>query len=250
LALHFLGNTEAAIGDYPAARSHYEESLAICREMGEKVALARPLLGLGRLAWRQGDYKAARRFYEESLALRRELRDPFIYHVLFALGLVARREGDDRQAVALLEECLTIARERGVRDYIPKSLYHLAEVARCRGEDTLARARYAESLAIARELEADPDVAACLEGLARVAIAQKQWERAARLFGVAQARRDAIPSSRGGFLLALDQSDSDRDLAAVRTALGEEAFAAAWAEGRAMSLQEAIVYASGEADQT
>ena len=46
------------------------------------------------------------------------------------------------------------------------------------------------------------------------------------------------------FILApADRADHDRDVAAVRAALGEAAFAAAWAEGRAMTMEQAIAEA-------
>jgi hypothetical protein len=72
-----------------------------------------------------------------------------------------------------------------------------------------------------------------------VAVAQAQSERAARLFGAAEALREAI----GTPLPPADRAEHDRSVAAVRTALGEEAFAAAWAEGRALTLEHAVAFA-------
>jgi hypothetical protein len=37
-----------------------------------------------------------------------------------------------------------------------------------------------------------------------------------------------------------ERADLDRDIAAMRLALGEEAFSAAWEAGRAMSLSQAV----------
>jgi hypothetical protein len=44
-----------------------------------------------------------------------------------------------------------------------------------------------------------------------------------------------------------DQPEYDRQVASVRAHLGKAAFPTAWAEGQAMTLQQAIDYASGEA---
>ena len=63
-------------------------------------------------------------------------------------------------------------------------------------------------------------------------------EQAARVLGAAAALRDEI----GVPLPPGDRDAYERDLAAVRTALGEAALVAAWAEGRAMSLEQAIAY--------
>ena len=45
-----------------------------------------------------------------------------------------------------------------------------------------------------------------------------------------------------------DRADHDRDVATVRAALGEAAFAAAWAQGRAMTMEQAIAEALGGGD--
>jgi hypothetical protein len=78
--------------------------------------------------------------------------------------------------------------------------------------------------------------AVCLEGMAVLATAAGQAERGARLYGAAATQR------QGTFVLNGwdDRVARDRRVAALRAALGEEAFAAAWAAGRALSLEEAI----------
>jgi len=64
-------------------------------------------------------------------------------------------------------------------------------------------------------------------------------DRAVRLFGAAEALREAI-----GLLSApQERADYDARLAATRSRLGVVAFEAAWAEGRAMTLEQAIEYA-------
>src|ERR1051326_8420488 len=56
-------------GDRGAARAFAEESLALCRQLGDKIGAAHALRQLGHLASAQGDPMAARRFAEEDLAL-------------------------------------------------------------------------------------------------------------------------------------------------------------------------------------
>jgi hypothetical protein len=82
-------------------------------------------------------------------------------------------------------------------------------------------------------------VAGPLEDLAKIACTQGKPERAARLFGAAEALREAI----GNPLSVREREDHDRDVDAVREGLVQETFAAAWAEGRAMTLDQAIAYA-------
>jgi hypothetical protein len=73
----------------------------------------------------------------------------------------------------------------------------------------------------------------CLGGLAGSASDVGQPERAARLFGAAEALRHAS----GARLWAADRADYDHNLATTRAALGAETFAAAWAAGQALTLE-------------
>jgi len=84
-----------------------------------------------------------------------------------------------------------------------------------------------------------------LEVLASILCALGETERAARLLGAAAALRTSIGVSRSRRVAA----DHVRTVAAVREALGEEAFAAAWAVGSAMGLEEAVACAIVDADQ-
>jgi hypothetical protein len=70
-----------------------------------------------------------------------------------------------------------------------------------------------------------------------------KWLVAARLYGAAEAFRETISLPRP----LTDRADGEHHTNAVRTALGEEAFAAAWAAGRALSLEQAVVLALEEA---
>jgi hypothetical protein len=122
------------------------------------------------------------------------------------------------------------------------SLSHLGAGALDQGDYWTARALLRESLAICRELGGGLGIAQNLEWFAVVAAAQAQPERAARLLGAAEALREA----KGALMQPADRARQERCIAAVRTALAEGEFVAAWAEGRAMSLPQAVQYALEE----
>jgi predicted ATPase len=230
-------------GDYGAARALFEENLATYRELGNKEGIHSSLQGLGEVALSQGDYGAARALHEETLAMSRELGNKSgIAWSLYHLGSVVHAQGDYGAARALLEESLAICRELGNKRAIAWSLGQLGMVARRQGDLGPARAHLEESLAICRELGDKLESARGLEELAAVAVTQGQHERVARLFGAAAGIREAMRAP----LPPAERAEHDRSVAAVRTALGEEAFAAAWAEGRAMSLEEAVSHALEE----
>ena len=85
-----------------------------------------------------------------------------------------------------------------------------------------------------------------LEGLACISAAEGTSERAARLFGATEALREAV-----GYQY-IPEEDAWREpyLAAARSQLDEAAWDKAWAEGRAMPMEQAIEYALSEQKPT
>jgi predicted ATPase/DNA-binding winged helix-turn-helix (wHTH) protein len=101
-------------GDYTAARSLFDESLAIWQEIGNKERIAASLTSLGWIAWRQSDYPAARALSQEGLVLNRKLGNKQgIAHSLNNLGFVAHHEGDYATARCFHEESLSLRGELG-----------------------------------------------------------------------------------------------------------------------------------------
>ncbi len=242
-ALHGAGWLAVTQGDYPAARSLYREAVAIRQELGQRGALAFSLRGLGFAALHQGDYSTARAVLEQALAIRQE-DGGMGPGELEGLALVARREGDYSAARRLQEQVLAIVREVGGRREVAYALSNLGVVALCQADYSAARAFLEESLGILRELGHKFGAALCLVRLGELAGAQKRLPEAARLFGAAEALREAIRTALPG----ADRDDYERSVAALRAAMGDEAFEAAWAEGRAMTMEEAVAYALGEGD--
>jgi predicted ATPase/DNA-binding XRE family transcriptional regulator len=223
-------------GDYTRAWVLYEDALAVQRLRGDGPAIARTLGNLGNVAIDQGDYARATGLNEESLALCRALGDKQgITFALTALGAVAHYQGDYARATALYDQSLALRRELGNPWGIAVSLTNLAEVARAVGEGARAEALYAESLGLLGAVRDTSGVPVCLEGLAAIAAAGGQAERAALLFGAAAALRLAI----GAPLPPSERAGHERAVAAARAALGPAAFAAAWARGQAMTVEEA-----------
>jgi hypothetical protein len=119
------------------------------------------------------------------------------------------------------------------------ALVFLGYVALRQGEITKARATFVEAQWRFQETGAPMGVVFTLEGLASLAVAQGQLERAVRVFAWADARREAIDDRRS----PVEQADVDRDFVVIRSRLDEATIAAAYAEGRAMTVEQAIAYA-------
>jgi predicted ATPase len=241
-SLHNLGIVTRRKGDEGAAQDLFEESLAIKRELGDQWGIATSLQALGNLATDRSEYQSAQALYAESLAIARELGDPRnIAYSLSNLGNVAFAQGEYETACARHEESLAIWRELDDREGIAYSLCNLGTVLGSQGNCPAARARLAESLAMFQALGQPSGLLAALKGFAGLAAAEGQQELAARLLGAA----DGLRAGKGTPRPAAGGTGDERVVAAVRAGLGEEAFAAAWAAGRAMSLEEAVAEALG-----
>jgi non-specific serine/threonine protein kinase len=239
-SLVLLGGAARHQADYGTARALFEEGRAIYQELGNKAGIAGSILNLGGAAHAERDHEGARALLEGSLAIFRELgKRGHIAQSLGQLGWVARAQGDYGAARAFFEEGLAIFRELGAAVGVAWLLNGLGIVAEDQGGHGGARALLEESLAIFRARGHKRGVVADLEGLAAVTVAQGEPERAARLFGAGEGLRGAM----GVPLHPADRAEHDRSVAAVRAALGEAAFAAAWAAGRAMTLEQAVDFA-------
>lgn len=248
------GDLALAHGDYDAARTLLEEALLLWQELGDPWGVGESLMSLGNVACGQGDDRAARTLLEESQAIfRAEGYKCPLADSLSDLGGVARREGDYEQAAALYEESLALYRELGKREAnVANELRHLGHVAHYQGNTARASSLFKESLTILREPERVTTfaykgykqiIAGCLVGLAGVAGAAGQPARAAQLLGASEALLEAI----GAVWEPADRAEYQCYVAAVRAHLDEATFAAAWAEGRTMTLEQAIHEALEEA---
>jgi non-specific serine/threonine protein kinase len=245
LSLIYLGQVLVAQGDHAAAHAVYEESLARGREMQDNSRIAFSLHQLGQVAFYRGDYERARSFGEESLALRRELDDKhYIAFSLDGLADVARCERNYDLADTLYTESLSLRRELADQHCIATSLHNLGKLACEQGHYEEARSLYLQSLGMRREHGERLSMIECLEGLAGVLVASGQAGLAARWFGTTAAAREAL----GSPLPPHERADQARDTASLKDVLGEEEFAAAWAEGRDLPLDQAVTAAFEEPD--
>jgi non-specific serine/threonine protein kinase len=229
-------------GDYATASTQLEEGMTIARERDAQYVLAVSLLGLSWLALEHQDYALALGHLEKCLAIFRALGNKYnIGGVLLHLGSAMCEQQDYVRAQSLYEEALALFQELGSDIEIADIYRSLGHVARLQGDYARAWALFRESLARWRALGISQWgwIAECLDGIATLCAAQQQFVEAVRLAGAADALRNLIgmPAS------ARSRSAFASDLTAVRTQLDEAAFAAAWAEGHALSSEQAIEYA-------
>ena len=224
--------------EYTSAHALLEESLAMHKRSGNKRGIA---FSLFRLAWvlfvAQGDPATAHSLLKEGLVLFRELGDKGnIAHCISLSGRLALSQGDSTAGRSLLEESMRLFTEIGGQWGIAESLAVLAHVEESQGDLAAARILYEDSLTLARERNYKDLLPSSLEGLAAVVATQGEPVWAVRLWGAAEILREVM----GAPIFPVYRADYERSVAGARTQLGEQAFAAVWAEGRIMTPEQAI----------
>ena len=148
-------------------------------------------------------------------------------------------QGNTARAQTLYEQAIPKLEETKDYPFLAIPLRRLGQLAMSQSDLVRASTFIQGSLANNWSVRDYRGVAACLAALGAVSMAHEQKARAARLFGAVDAVLEFIRTP----ILPFDQKEHERNVASVRTELDEATFAAAWADGHAMSLDQAIAYA-------
>ena len=242
-ALHTWGFLAWAQGDYARSAVLMESAQALHAQVGDALTAADAHVWHGIQLIYLGNYEQATPLLHEALEASRRIGSIGIEGLaLLGMGVIAHLRGDLERAEALYGQSLSHKRKLGDLLAVTNLLANLANVARDRGAFDEAVRLHRESLLVRIDLHDLPGFAECFEGLAVAAAGFGQHERAAILFGAAEALREAIARP----IELADRIAHQVTVPAVAAVLGEEAFAAAWAEGRAMPLEAALTLALEE----
>jgi len=242
-ALNALGEVVCRQGDHETARVLNEEALQIARQVGNRGEEAVALLSLGVEAEHREAYTIARSAFETTLTLLRDLGDkPKMAVALNCLGRIAARNGDPAGARLFHEESLEMCQRMGMRDCMAESLLGLANVAHLQADHGSALALCRQSLGILREIGDQREFPRLLEKIGLLLTLQRQPAPGASLCAAAEAIRERATIARP----PNDSAEYEQYVESSRRELGNERFTAAWASGRAMTLEEAISYALKE----
>jgi hypothetical protein len=230
------------LGDIATARLWAEECLALSRERGYAYELG-IFSGVQMFLAVVANEPMHVGIQEETLQAARASGNPWaIALAIRNIAAAAAVSGKWAEAYAGFEEASTLFQQ--MRDWLfyNSSRSETGHILRKQGRYDEAALVYGETIRAFQELGQFAAVAHELESFAFIAIAQSQVQRAARLLGAAESLRERINTP----MTALERSEYDQHVAALQAQMDEPAFAAAWAEGRALTMEQAVDYALQE----
>lgn len=241
-ALVTLGSLLYGNADYASAIIPVNESLEIFRAERHQLGIALATGVAGLIAIGQNNYEYGLALLEEATSDCLREGDIFNASILSAYSAVVHLgRRDYTRASQLNEQALALARESGNTIGVYTSLYHLATLAHLRGDHCEAAQQFREALALSKEVGDRGNTCYGLEGLAVVAVAMGEFEHAARLWGAAEV---SLETGEPAMMIHMpDRSVKDAALADTQSRLGRVAFSRAWAQGRALTFEQAVEYA-------
>jgi predicted ATPase/class 3 adenylate cyclase len=242
-ALGALGGMAYWQHDLPAMRTAYEEALQIARQLDDPALLGRALFDASFIPSSEDDPESAMAMIQEALVNAERSGDRGLEGEIAGATAFAKLQIEGpASAIEPLSAAIAIQRELGHHAIVASQLIRLGGLERSAGRTEMAERHLGEALAMAREARDPQHLAGALTHLALVANERGRYERAARLIGGADRRKDEGASAPPAEI-ARRMGDPEVE---ARKALGDQAFEALRAEGYAMTLEEAVAYALEE----
>ena len=276
-ALLALGDVAIEQGDLDRARAALEAAQALCRAQGDQAGMGKALTRLGVIAWRQGDYEravandqaglrlatavgdrreqayalsnlgtvathlgdhsTARARLTEAVELNRAIGDrEALAHALINLGYDLTLQERLAEAKAIFEEVLVTGRVFGLKRYVAYALENLGNICVLRDDHPGAAAYLRQGLVLGREMSDQHLLLYLFSDVVKLNAAQGLAADTARLSGVVTALRHRLGLS----MAPAEDAARASALEMARTTLGERGYHDAYAQGLAMTLDEAL----------
>jgi uncharacterized protein HemY len=239
-----LGSIMTDRNDDVTALPLFEQSLGLFRQLGDVWGTSRVNRYLGRLYLNQGEYEKARWFINQHLESSAALSylggtvNAFTVNAFIDLGDLYRYQGDYDRAEESFERAMAICRERDLKGMMASLFFSLGMLALQRNHYSRAARHFSDYFDFIRRVNEQTGVAVLFTGLAAVAAGTEHPERAAQLHGAARPFL-----ATGGDFLPFERAEFDRHMQIARAEIGEARFEALAADGRAMTMEQAIAYA-------
>jgi len=190
-----------------------------------------------------GNIERAHALHEEALTQARELMENWaISFALNNLGEVARTQGQYDLARKYYEECEVLLRDTGDRGDMARFVHSLGYIAQHEEDFERAESQFRKSLRMFRRLGNRRGIAECLAGLAGLKARQGEPQWGAALLSAAES----LLHSTGGEWWPADRFEVEQNREIMQSTLTEDEFTEAWKIGGAMTIDQAINFASNE----
>ena len=237
-ALEAAGGLAYWQADMPVAQRFYDECLELTRTLGDDRALANALYNAAfpRVVLREA-IAEAKPMLAEALPLFRKIGDQTgVARVLWGTGNALFFAKEYADAVPLLEEAVALNRQLDDRFGLGWSIHTLGLVTFNLGDVQRARACWLEAIHLFAAAGDVPGMVLQLDNLSVLARSDSDFQRAGRLWAAASAYQ--VSSGTGlGRLLREEEGRTGRE------GLSDDEAARVWAEGQAMTLEQAVAYA-------
>ncbi|MCC7021906.1 MAG: tetratricopeptide repeat protein [Thermomicrobiales bacterium] len=239
-ALNAIGVVAQWQYDFPCIEAALTRAYAIREALGDELGAAEVLGNLGNAALDSGKLGRAEELLAAALPVyERHGRIFWAGETLTLLGHTLRARGELDRSVTYHTAAVETLRQLPGKNKLADALISLGWAELQRGRLAPSRAAYREGLALAEAGNDRLRMGRSVGGAAGLAAAGGEPLLAARLFGAAAAQRDEEEVQ----LKPAIQAELDRLTARARDEVGEAAFAAAWAGGRALRLEDAVAEA-------
>jgi predicted ATPase/class 3 adenylate cyclase len=219
-----------------------QEGLEIFRELNDSTGMEMAYSNLARWASVHGDFQESEKYVALAQATMKagtiRIQSGFLN---MGLGMGARFQGRFDVAQRHFEEGLSIFKHIGHKGMIAALTSEIAHTQRAMGNFAEAKKTYRETIKVFQDYGNRPSVAHQLECFAMIAIVEEEPQRAAKLFGAAEAIREVT----GHKPTDEEQAEEAQFISRLHAMLSDTEFNALWAEGKFMTLEQAIQLALG-----
>jgi predicted ATPase/class 3 adenylate cyclase len=236
--------TASTFINLPGGSEAAQEGLSIfTNEINDNWGLGMAYLNMTRIAAGKGDLSEKQKYFGKLKELIHDVPVSFQVGVFFlGMGLDESVHGNYGTAKHFFEDGLNIFRRLRNKNFQMVMTSELGHIARHTGDINQARKIYNETIKGWHDLGNRSAIAHQLECFAFIAIADEEPQRAIKLFAAAEALRAKVNSP----MTDHERVAYDKEVAQLRSLLNESDFNTLWAEGRGMTVDEAIEYALKE----
>lgn len=244
LTLGFRASADFLTGNAEVAISASQEAIRMAEELGENYILGAVLSSASRVeAFAKGDYAKAYEVHEKACELLKEDGSRWMYAItLYGFGNIAIALKEFKTARNKFNLAMQIMHELGSKRNVTMIKSDLAHILRYEGNYPQAMASYRETILEWQRIGHRAAVAHQLECLAFITKGLEKFEKATLLLSAADALRQRIEIDMNH----LEREEYEKEIAELKARIDEKEFSSIWAEGRSMTMEQAIELALDE----